>query len=132
MYSVAKEFKFEASHQLLDHDGKCARLHGHSWVGYVRIEGTSLVLSGPKAGMLVDYGDLKGLVQPLVEQYLDHHHLNATLQMRMPTSEAIAQWIYNALRPPFAALRTRYPENNFWLESVVIRETCTSAAEYRE
>jgi 6-pyruvoyltetrahydropterin/6-carboxytetrahydropterin synthase len=40
---LAKEFRFEAAHQLPYHDGKCARLHGHSWHGVVYVAGDTLV-----------------------------------------------------------------------------------------
>lgn len=54
MFRLEKTFRFEASHQLPKHDGKCARLHGHSWVGRVVIEGPDLIGDGAKAGMLQD------------------------------------------------------------------------------
>ncbi|NES98612.1 MAG: 6-carboxytetrahydropterin synthase QueD, partial [Desertifilum sp. SIO1I2] len=34
---IYKEFRFEAAHHLPHHDGKCRRLHGHSWVGRVQV-----------------------------------------------------------------------------------------------
>ena len=51
MFRLEKEFSFEASHQLPLHDGKCARLHGHSWKGRIIIEGEELATTGPKSGM---------------------------------------------------------------------------------
>jgi 6-pyruvoyltetrahydropterin/6-carboxytetrahydropterin synthase len=123
MFTLSKEFKFEASHQLMRHDGKCARLHGHSWVMEVTIKGNHLASSGPKENMLMDYSDLKSFVQPLIESHLDHHHLNDTLQCDMPTSEFLAKWLFNELK------------NNRCLDelhSVTIRETCTSSCTYSE
>jgi 6-pyruvoyltetrahydropterin/6-carboxytetrahydropterin synthase len=73
--------------------------------------------------MLVDYGDMKECVADLVEKYLDHHHLNETLApfgVFNPTSEVIAQWMFNQLRPFMPTL-----------VEVQIEETCTSKAVYR-
>lgn len=120
MFTLKKEFKFEAAHRLPAHDGKCARLHGHSWTMVVAVAGARLVSSGPKSGMLRDFGDLKAGVQPLVEQCLDHHYLNETTGLENPTSEEIARWVYEKLKPAT-------PD----LVSVEVRETCTSACIYQ-
>lgn len=119
-WTLSKEFRFEASHQLPHHDGKCRRLHGHSWRGMATVCGTKLEEAGSKQGMVVDYGDLSALLKPLVEEYLDHHHLNDSLGLESPTSEAIAQWVHAKLRP-------RCPG----LVSITVEETCTSRCEYR-
>lgn len=119
-WKLEKEFRFEASHTLPHHEGKCSRLHGHSWKGKLICEGGKLQTSGSESGMLVDYGELSKMVKPLVEKYLDHWHLNESLQMESPTSEKIAQWIYEQIKPQIPLLK-----------SVVIEETCTSRCEYR-
>lgn len=119
-FTLRKQFKFEASHQLMRHDGKCRRLHGHSWIGYLVLEGDELAHAGPKEGMLIDYGDVSAVIKPVVEEYLDHHHLNDTLGTDMPTSERVAVWVYDKIKP-FLPM----------LAAVVIEETCTSSAEYR-
>lgn len=119
MFKLTKEFKFEAAHKLPAHDGKCARLHGHSWTMLVTVAGDRLRDSGPKAGMLLDFGDLKAGVQPLVERCLDHHYLNETTGLVNPTSEELARWVYDNLKPAFPGLL-----------SVEVRETCTSACTY--
>jgi 6-pyruvoyltetrahydropterin/6-carboxytetrahydropterin synthase len=120
MFRLTKEFRFEASHQLPAHDGKCARLHGHSWRGRVVVRGDVLVDSGPKVGMLLDYGDIKRAVEPLVREHLDHWHLNDSTGLLNPTSEELARWVFERLRPALPML-----------EAVIIEETCTSSCEYR-
>lgn len=120
MYRLKKQFKFEASHQLPEHDGKCQRLHGHSWVGYLILEGSELIADGPKQGMLIDYGDVGAAIKPVVEKYLDHWHLNESTGLINPTSEQIARWVYNLMKPILPMLK-----------AVQILETCTSEAEYR-
>lgn len=118
---LSKKFTFEAAHQLPHHDGKCQRLHGHSWVGVVNVLGDQLQTEGAKQGMVMDYSDIKAVLKPLVEDYLDHHYLNDTLKIESPTSEAVAKWL-------FERLRDRLPG----LHSIEIHETCTSRCLYFE
>lgn len=120
MFRLTKEFRFEASHVLEGHDGKCARLHGHSWRGELVVEGTRLQHEGPKENMLVDYADI-GEAAKALHEILDHRHLNDVLGTSMPTSEFVAQWVY-------AHVQQHFPEIPW--AGVVIEETCTSRCEY--
>jgi 6-pyruvoyltetrahydropterin/6-carboxytetrahydropterin synthase len=70
LIEIMKEFSFEASHMLPHHPGKCRRLHGHSWKLRVYVKG---VIS-KETGFVMDYGDIKKSVQPIVDE-LDHKHL---------------------------------------------------------
>jgi 6-pyruvoyltetrahydropterin/6-carboxytetrahydropterin synthase len=119
---IFKEFRFEAAHILPRHGGKCSRLHGHSWVGRVYIKGHHLQETGSSQGMIMDYGDIKKYLQPLLDEYLDHYYLNDTTGLENPTSEAIAKWIYQQLEA--AHLPGLY--------AVEIRETCTSGTTYKK
>lgn len=67
---LRKTFRFEASHILPRHPGKCHRLHGHSWVLHVYVEGEV----NPETGFVLDYALISEAVKPLVEA-LDHRHL---------------------------------------------------------
>ncbi len=119
MWLLSKEFTFEASHQLMHHDGKCARLHGHSWKGFVYVKGDTLQVNGCKQGMIMDYSEIKAVLSPIVNDFLDHWHLNDRLQMENPTSENVAKWIYEQMELaglPVVAVR--------------IDETCTSRCVY--
>lgn len=120
MFRLTKRGRFEASHVLPRHDGKCARLHGHSWQVEVEVAGQSLQSSGPRSGMVADYGDLAAPLKELIEEKLDHYHLNDSTGLENPTSEELARWV-------FYQLRTRIPG----LSAVVIEETCTSRCEFR-
>lgn len=119
MWTIEKEFTFEAAHRLPHHDGKCARLHGHSYRMIVSIQRNELIDSGPKSGMVMDYGDISAVVKPFIDQYLDHHYLNDSTGLENPTSEALAFWVFTRLR-----------NLGLFVHSVKICETCTSAAEY--
>jgi len=90
-YSVTRLYTFDASHQLLQHKGKCARLHGHTYQLEVTIEGFPQIELGSSQGMVIDYGDLDDVVKPLVEM-MDHHHLNDVMMLNVPaTAENIGQ-----------------------------------------
>lgn len=120
VFTLQKRFTFEAAHFLPNHDGKCRRLHGHSWVGWIEVAGDHLQASGPQRGMLVDYGDISSVLRKIVDPYLDHHCLNETLNIPDPTSEAVAMWIYQSLA-----------ESDLPVTAVTIEETCTSSCTYR-
>ena len=120
MVQLTQTVTFAASHQLPRHDGKCARLHGHSWRAAVVVEGPDLQQSGPKSGMLADYADIGRPLKALVESHLDHWHLNETTGIENPTSEELARWMFWKLRPFIPALA-----------AVVVEETCTSRCEFR-
>lgn len=121
-WTLMKEFRFEASHQLTNHDGACARLHGHSYVGRVFIRGDALIQSGPKAGMVIDYGDISSAIKKITEGYLDHYHLNNTLDDPLPpTAEVISRWVYERLDLVLPGL-----------VAVEIDETATSSCRYGE
>ena len=119
MFQLSKSFTFEASHQLTNHDDKCARLHGHSWRGWVTLRYETIHEDGPKRGMAQDYGDIAASLKPLVASALDHHHLNDTIHPTAPTSEAVARFLFDKLKPALPALR-----------SVTIEETATSRCTY--
>ena len=114
---IFKVFTIEAAHRLPNvPDGhKCARLHGHSF----RIE---LHVSGepdPRLGWVMDFAELKSAFLPIYER-LDHHYLNDIDGLDNPTSERLAVWIWEQLKP-------RVP----LLSEVVVHETCTSGCRYR-
>ena len=66
---ISKEFHWEMAHRLPYHRSGCQNIHGHSYRMFVEIEG----IPGDN-GMLMDYGDMKALVKPLVDE-LDHAFL---------------------------------------------------------
>ncbi len=115
--SLAKSFTFEAAHWLptFPEGHKCRRLHGHSFRVEVVIEG----VVDPDRGYLLDYGEISEAVEPL-RRRLDHYLLNEIEGLEIPTSEALAKWIFDRLRPSLALLR-----------EVIVHETCTSRCHYR-
>ncbi len=70
---ITKQFGFEMSHALLNYDGLCRNIHGHSYKLLVTIIGESADLPGdPKDGMVIDFKELKDLVKEHVVDRLDH------------------------------------------------------------
>ena len=114
---LRKTFQIEAAHRLpnVPTGHKCARLHGHSWRIEVAIEGPV----GNDTGWVMDYADLKAAFQPIHDR-IDHNYLNEIPGLENPTSERLAVWLWNELKP-------RLP----LLIELVIAETCTSRCVYR-
>ena len=81
--SVTRVFSFEAAHQLPWHEGKCRRLHGHSYRLEVTVEGPV-----GEHGIVVDFADLRAVVERDVVARYDHCYLNELLDN--PTAEALA------------------------------------------
>jgi 6-pyruvoyltetrahydropterin/6-carboxytetrahydropterin synthase len=94
---------------------KCARLHGHSYKVIVHVEAPV----DPESGWVMDFGDLKKAFKPL-EAQLDHYYLNDIEGLENPTSEVLARWIWERLKPTL-------PD----LSALTVRETCTSGCTYR-
>jgi 6-pyruvoyltetrahydropterin/6-carboxytetrahydropterin synthase len=114
---IFKCFTLEAAHRLpnVPEGHKCARLHGHSFRIEVRVDGEP----GADSGWVMDFADLKAAFAPINEQ-LDHRYLNDIEGLDNPTSERLATWIWERLKPSVPQL-----------SEVVVHETCTSGCRYR-
>ena len=114
---IYKDITFEAAHLLpnLPAGHKCSRLHGHSFL--VRI-----TLDGPidkETGWVEDFADIKKAFQPIYDE-LDHNYLNDISGLENPTSENLAKWIWDKL------------ENDLdYLTAIEVKETCSSGCIYR-
>ncbi|MDR2935839.1 MAG: 6-carboxytetrahydropterin synthase, partial [Rikenellaceae bacterium] len=70
---LTKEFSFEMSHALEGYDGACRHIHGHSYKFFVTVAGLPIDgESDPKHGMVMDFGDLKRIVNRAVIDRYDH------------------------------------------------------------
>lgn len=88
---VLKEFEFDAAHYLPEYNGKCERLHGHTYKLVVKVEGTP-----DKEGMVIDFIRLKNIVKEEVLNKLDHACLNDIL--KQPSAENISVWVWQRLQ----------------------------------
>lgn len=94
-------FRFEAARRLpkLPAEHPCARLHGHSFKVEVQ-------LSGPLArelGWVCDFAEIEAACNT-VRQQLDHRTLNEVAGLENPTSELIALWLWERLKPALPQL----------------------------
>ncbi len=70
---LTKEFGFEAAHALHNYDGKCKNIHGHSYKLFVTVLGVPEVdENATKYGMVMDFGDLKKIINTLIVDKFDH------------------------------------------------------------
>ena len=70
---VTKEFNFEIAHALWNYDGPCANIHGHSYRMFVTVIGEPISEEqNPKNGMVIDFGDLKKIVNEQIVLPMDH------------------------------------------------------------
>lgn len=113
---LTREFTFEAAHRLPNapEGHKCRRLHGHSFRAEVTVEGEV----DPGTGWFLDYGVLREAMEP-VRLELDHYYLNEIAGLANATSENLARWIWERLKPALGSL-----------VRVTVHETCEARCEY--
>jgi len=141
---ITKEFSFETGHALYGYDGKCRNVHGHSYKLSVTVLGTPIAdPNHVKQGMVIDFGDLKKIVNEEIVDVFDHAtvfnkntpHIELANELSkrnhqvilvdyQPTSENMIVDFANRIK-------SRLPEN-VQLFSLQLRETATSFAEWFE
>jgi 6-pyruvoyltetrahydropterin/6-carboxytetrahydropterin synthase len=113
--TISRDFKYESAHFLpkVTDGHKCKNLHGHSYK-------LTVTLRGPVGsdGFVMDFADLKSLVNPIVN-CLDHHLLNDIPGLENPTVEVQLLWLWEQ----FSSVPHLY--------ELVLKETETSSASYR-
>lgn len=139
---ITKQFTFETGHALYGYDGKCRNVHGHSYKLSVTVIGSPISdSSNVKFGMVIDFSDLKKIVQEEIVSQFDHatvfnkntphvelakelenrgHHV--ILVDYQPTSE-------NMVIDFSERIKNRLPEN-ISLHSLRLQETDSSFAEW--
>ena len=117
---ISRNYGFEAAHFIPNHKGLCKQLHGHSYTGKVTIAGVTL----DGMGMIMDYGDLKVIIQDVIEDKFDHAMLNETFQE--PTAEVMVLSFFNAIKDK---LNRDY--SGIRLIEVTLKETADSEARVR-
>lgn len=98
---IWRRFSFEAAHQLpnVPAGHKCGRMHGHGFEVVIHAEQT---LSEDEA-MGLDF-DLIELKWQALHNQLNYKCLNEIAGLENPTSEHIAAWIWDRLKPELAEL----------------------------
>jgi 6-pyruvoyltetrahydropterin/6-carboxytetrahydropterin synthase len=113
---IHKEYAVEAAHRLpnLPSTHKCSRLHGHSFRIRLYVKGPV----NPREGWIIDFGEIDRVFKPVFD-LIDHNYLNEVEGLENPTSEVLANWIWQKVAPMLPSL-----------SRVMIFATCTSGCEY--
>jgi len=137
-YLLRTSVKFDAAHRLSYYEGKCNRLHGHTWKIVVIVKSNKL----NNWGAVVDFGELKKIIKQYVNNRYDHKTIlytgdneNKVLARVMgkdwvswmnsnPTAENMARDIYQDLELSFKKFK------DVKLVSITVFETKTNAATY--
>lgn len=139
---ITKQFTFETGHALYGYDGKCKNVHGHSYKLDVTVIGQPIAdASHVKLGMVIDFGDLKKIVNREIVDVFDHatvfnkntphvklarqlesHGHNVLLVDYQPTSEMMVI--------DFAGKISALLPDAITLHSLRLSETATSYAEW--
>ena len=133
MFTITKEVYFCYGHRLMNHNGKCRHLHGHSVKAAISVMHENL----NEQSMVCDFSDIKVCVENYVNTYFDHNFLlykddpiiPALIQNNErflvldehPTAEVLSKMIFKHLQT-----------NNFNVSEVVLWETASACASYRE
>ncbi|MCP4547437.1 MAG: 6-carboxytetrahydropterin synthase QueD [bacterium] len=114
---IYKEFTFDAAHKLpkVSEAHKCRRLHGHTFRLRIYLEGPV----GGDSGWVQDFTDVAKVCGPLLDE-LDHNYLNDIEGLENPTSENIAIWVWDRIKPALPLL-----------SRIEINESPSSGAIYR-
>ena len=91
---ISKMFKFSSPHNYIDYNGKCEKLHGHTYKLKVTIEGKQ-----KDDGIIFDFNDIMRVVDAKVIDVLDHNYINDFI--KQPTAENIAKWVWVQLNNQF-------------------------------
>jgi len=136
---VTKQFHFEMAHALLDYDGPCKNIHGHSYQLNVTVKGmVKTNTSDSDEGMVVDFGIIKKIVKELVVDVFDHALvLNERAKIDVSNFEFMNKLIRVPYQPTcenmlvhFAKTIQEHLPNHIKLHSLFLRETNTSFAEW--
>lgn len=113
---IFKSFTIEAAHSLpyVPEGHKCRRLHGHSFKVDIHVRGPI----DQDLGWVQDFAEISAAFRPIFED-LDHRYLNDIEGLLNPTSERLAEYVWNRLIGPVPKLCR-----------VVIHETCTAGCCY--
>jgi len=90
------EFKFDAAHYIDGYDGKCGRMHGHTYKVHMKAKSRKLNPSAylNSSDMVCDFKELKWAAKDSEKGGFDHGVLNDVMQHNT-TAERIAEYIHS-------------------------------------
>lgn len=114
--TIFKVFHFESAHYLprVPTAHKCSNMHGHSYSVEIHCRGEV----SPEFGWVADFSSLVDAFESL-RRRLDHHCLNNIEGLENPTSERLAEWLWERLFPSLPLL-----------SQIVVSETANSGCIY--
>src|SRR3954454_24196415 len=95
MHTIFKDFTFAAAHAIRGHTRGCQNLHGHNYRVRVHLAAERL----DALGMVLDYADLKAIVQEILGPF-DHHVINEIppFDERNTTAELLSAYFFAEVR----------------------------------
>ena len=139
---ITKHFDFETAHALYGYDGKCKNIHGHSYQLFVTLIGTPINdPSNVKHGMVMDFGELKVLVNREIISKFDHTTVLNNLSPHKDLANTLSELNHHVVlvdyQPTsenmlldFAKRINRKLPINIKLHSLKLYETANSYAEW--
>ncbi len=106
---IIKE-KFSSAHFLENYDGKCEKMHGHTFTVEVHLSVDKL----DKSGIAIDFTILKKYLKSILP---DHQVLNEIYDFS-PSAENISEFLFNKIN------------ENYPVKKVIVWESETAAASY--
>ena len=138
MLQITKIFRFEMAHAIHGYNGKCKDIHGHSYELHVTVSPTHDHENFlPGTGLIIDFKELKHLVQEGLIKHLDHKLVLSGEYIKthsVPRADNLQQWEYepsaeNILIYALRRLSGKLPEH-IRLVSLKLFETSDSYAEW--
>ena len=120
MFEVSVTQEFAAAHKLLNYEGQCSNMHGHTWKVKVWVGSQDL----NETGMVIDFKDLKAALLSILDRY-DHGCINEIppFDKINPTAENLAREIYLGMKKSCVDCK---------LNRVEVWESASSSAAYWE
>lgn len=111
MISITKKIEFEAAHRISNYPGSCSEIHGHTY----KLEVTVLGEINPETDMVMDFKNLKDILQKTVIAHVDHALIlksstenqtffssypgKITWMQSEPTAEQMLLWMVSSITP---------------------------------
>ena len=119
MIYVTTKNTLYSSHYLKNHNGKCAKLHGHQYEVKLTLQAPYEKINENKCNFLIDFYELDKYWKELFPS--DHININEITEEDNPSVEFFSKWIYDRLKNKIPLLF-----------SVEIYETPTNSCKYIE
>jgi 6-pyruvoyltetrahydropterin/6-carboxytetrahydropterin synthase len=124
---VTKHVEFESCHRLVKYSGPCERMHGHTYKLQVTVEG---VPDTRADGLVIDFKDLKKIINEVVVDKVDHQDLNEVMVKEFAFADDVNTSCENMIIAFWYALDHHISENfeGVKLQELKLWETTNSFA----